>query len=215
MTSLPSVLVANTLKLEPDLRKLPSSVPIEKRSCSTNTQLGKALDPTSLDFREALSLIREGTISEAQVIHGYIVKTGTHEDLFLMTFLVNVYAKCGAMENARKVFDNLPKRNVVTWTSLMTGYVRNSQPQLAFRVFIEMLEVGAYPTNYTLGVVLNACCLMYAIGLGKQIHSYIVKYDIEYDTSVGNALCSLYSNCGSLNSAVKAFLRIREKNVIS
>ncbi|THG00241.1 hypothetical protein TEA_009445 [Camellia sinensis var. sinensis] len=200
MTSLPSVLVANTLKLEPDLRKLPSSLPIEKRSCSTNTQLGKALDPTSLDFREALSLIREGTsvessiyvpllqeciernsVSEAQVIHGYIVKTGTHEDLFLMTFLVNVYAKCGAMENARKVFDNLPKRNVVTWTSLMTGYVRNSQPQLTFR----------------------------------QIHSYIVKYDIEYDTSVGNALCSLYSNCGSLNSAVKAFLRIRKKNALS
>ncbi|KAI8012966.1 Pentatricopeptide repeat-containing protein [Camellia lanceoleosa] len=196
--------VANTLKLEPDLRKLPSSLPIEKRSYSTNIQLGKALDPTSLDFREALSLIREGTsvkssiyvpllqeciernsVSEAQLIHGHIVKTGTHEDLFLMTFLVNVYAKCGAMENARKVFDNLPKRNVVTWTSLMTGYVRNSQQELAFRVFIEMLEVGAYPTNYTLGVVLNACCLI------------------------------LYSNCGSLNSAVKAFLRIREKNVIS
>lgn len=117
--------------------------------------------------------------------------------------------------NARKVFDNLPKRNVVTWTSLMTGYVRNSQPELAFRVFIEMLEVGASPSNYTLGVVLNACCLMYAIGLGKQIHSYIVKYDIENNTSVGNALCSLYSNCGSLNSAVKAFLRIKEKNVIS
>ncbi|CAL5332625.1 unnamed protein product [Camellia sinensis] len=226
--------VANTLKLEPDLRKLPSSLPIEKRSYSTNIQLGKALDPTSLDFREALSLIREGTsvessiyvpllqeciernsVSEAQVIHGHIVKTGTHEDLFLMTFLVNVYAKCRAMENARKVFDNLPKRNVVTWTSLITGYVRNSQPKLAFPVFIEMLEVGAYPTNYTLGVVLNACCLMHAIGLGKQIHSYIVKYDIEYDTSVGNALCSLYSNCGSLNSAVKAFLRIREHNVIS
>ncbi|KAI8013838.1 Pentatricopeptide repeat-containing protein [Camellia lanceoleosa] len=165
------------------------------------------MDPTSLDFQEALSLITEGTsvessiyvpllqeciernsVSEAQVIHGHIVKIGTHEDLFLMTFLVNVYAKCEAMENARK---------------------------LAFRVFIEMLEVGAYPTNYTLGVVLNACCLMYAIGLGKQIHSCIVKYDIEYDTSVGNALGSLYSNCGNLNSAVKAFLKIREKNVIS
>ncbi|KAF5939682.1 hypothetical protein HYC85_023941 [Camellia sinensis] len=133
MASLPSVLVANTLKLEPDLRKLPSSFPIEKRSYSTNTQLGKGLDPTSLDFREALSLITEGTsvessiyvpllqecidrnsVSEAQVIHGHIVKTCTHEDLFLMTFLVNVYAKCGAMENARKVFDNLPKSNVVT-----------------------------------------------------------------------------------------------------
>ncbi|CAL5332631.1 unnamed protein product [Camellia sinensis] len=128
MASLPSVLVANTLKLEPDLRKLPSSLPIEKRSSSTNTQLGKALDPTSLDFQEALSLIREGTsvessiyvpllqeciernsVSEAQVIHGHIVKTGTHEDLFLMTFLVNVYAKCGAMEMHARCLIICPK----------------------------------------------------------------------------------------------------------
>ncbi|OMO50837.1 hypothetical protein CCACVL1_30216, partial [Corchorus capsularis] len=58
-------------------------------------------------------------------------KTGTHEDVFTMTFLVNVYAKCGAMENARKVFDTLPRKNVVAWTTLMTGYVHNDQPAAA------------------------------------------------------------------------------------
>lgn len=188
----------------------------------------------SLDFKEALSVIREGTtpepfvylpllqecvgknsISEAQSVHAHIIKTGMLQDLYLMTFVVNVYGKCGVMEYARKVFDELPRKNVVTWTSLMSGYVHNGQPEFAIWVFHEMLELGAYPTNYTLGIILNACSSSYGIQSGKQIHGYIVKYGIEHDTSIGNALCSLYSKCRSLDYAVKALRRNREKNVIS
>jgi pentatricopeptide repeat protein len=188
----------------------------------------------SMDLREALSMMKEGTkvesscyvpllqecihkksILEAQIVHGHIMKTVTQEDLFIMTFLINVYAKCGSMENARKVFDNLPKRNVVSWTTLMTGYVHNSQPEVAVQIFQKMLEVGAYPTNYTLGTALNACSSLYSVKLGKQFHAYIIKYQIDFDTSVGNALCSLYSKLGYLESAIKAFQRVREKNVIS
>ncbi|XP_059634276.1 putative pentatricopeptide repeat-containing protein At5g52630 [Cornus florida] len=235
MASLPSVIGGPTLKLEPEFRKhSTSALPLEKIRNYGNTQLDKPLDSICLDFREAYSMIRESgkvessmfvpllqecidknSLSEAQSIHAHIIKTGLQEELFLMTFLVNAYGKCGSMEYARKAFDELPKRNVVTWTSLMTGYVHNSQAKLALLVFKEMLEVGAYPTNISLGIVVNACSSLYAIELGKQIHAYVVKYQIEFDTSIGNALCSLYSKCGSLNSAVKAFWRIREKNVIS
>lgn len=198
-------------------------------------QLDKALEPFSLELNEAIAIVKEGnvkiesaayrpllqecidknSVSEAQSIHAHIIKTGTHQDLFLMTFLVNVYAKCGTMGYARKVFDNLPRRNVVSWTLLMSGYVKNSQPELAIGVFQEMLGVGSYPTNYTLGIVLNACSLLSAIELGKQIHGFILKYRIEHDASIGNALCSLYSKSGILDSAIKAFQRIEEKNVIS
>lgn len=197
-------------------------------------QLNVDEEPKSVDLREALSLLNDGTkietsyyipllqecldrnlAAEAEIIHGNIVKTGTHEDLFVMTFLVNVYAKCGVMENARKVFDNLPRRNVIAWTTLVTGYVQNSQPLVAFRVFIEMLETGAYPTNYTLGIVLNACASLQSIEFGKQVHAYIIKYRIDFDTSVGNSLSSFYSKFGSLEFAIRAFQKIKEKNVIS
>lgn len=188
----------------------------------------------SLGFQEALSVLTEGpkvqtssyvsllqecvnrkSLSNAEIIHAHIVKTGSHQDFFVMTFLVNVYGKCGNMEEAQKVFDNLPRINVVSWTSLISGYVQNSQPELAIHVFLDMLEAGNYPTNVTLGTALTACSSLESIRLGKQIHAYVVKYQTEDDTSVGNSLCSLYSTCGSLNSAIKAFNRIREKNVMS
>lgn len=236
MASLPSVVVGNTLKLEPDFKKqTPTSFSFDKRNCSNISQLDKGLDSFRLDLREAISVVREGNVvgessayltllqecihknslSEAQEIHAHIVKTGTHQDMFIMTFLVNVYAKCGRMESARKVFDNLPKRNVVSWTSLMSGYVYNSQAELAIGVFGEMLEVGGFPTNYTLAIVLNACSSLSKFEFAKQLHGYIIKYQTACDTSIGNALCSLYSKNGVLHSAIKAFQMIDQKNVIS
>lgn len=236
MASLPSVVVGNTVKLDRQFKKLnPSSFSFQNRNFNTKELDKAALDPFILDFREALTLIQEGnakvessfyvpllkecieknSVSDVQALHAHVIKRGSYQDLFLMTFLVNVYAKCGTMESAQKVFDNLSKKNVVTWTSLMSGYVHNSQPHLAISVFNEMLEVGGYPTNFTLGIVLNACSSLCDIELGKHIHGYIIKYGIEYDASIGNALCSFYSKCGSLDMAFKAFSRIGEKNVIS
>ncbi|KAK9930139.1 hypothetical protein M0R45_027193 [Rubus argutus] len=223
MASLPSVAVSGTLKLDQELRKgLISSeksgiANVSYQKSQTTTNLEGNSEPSSLDFREALVMIREGSKVEssyyvpllqecidkysaldAQIVHGHIIKTGAHQDLFVTTFLVNVYAKCKIMENARKVFDKLSRRNVVSWTALMTGYVHNSKPELAIRVFQEMLEAGAYPTNYTLGIVLNASSTLHSIELGKQLHACIVKYQIDYDTSIGNSLCSLYSQMWKL-----------------
>lgn len=231
MASLPPVVVANAVKLDTDFKKLSAPyLPFEKRNYST-----KELNSLSPELNEAVSLTSEGnmklesssyipilqecmqknSVSGAESIHAHIIKSGFFDELFLMTFLVNVYGRCGMMESARKVFDNLSKRNVVTWTSLMSGYINNSRPELALCVFKEMLEAGTYPTNYTLGVVLNACSSLCDFDVAKQIHGYIVKYDLDHDASIGNALCSLYSKCHKLDLAIKAFKRIEEKDVIS
>ncbi|XP_022951266.1 putative pentatricopeptide repeat-containing protein At5g52630 [Cucurbita moschata] len=242
MASLPSVTFTAPLNLDSDVRKRHStSLLLKDKGASVPNQKNQSLiqlnvdaEPKFVDFREALSLLKEGTTvktsyyvpllqecidrklaAEAEIIHGHIVKTGTHEDLFVMTNLVNVYAKCGVMEHARKVFDNLPRRNVVGWTTLVTGYVQNSQPLVALKVFIEMLQAGAYPTNFTLGIVLNACSSLQSMELGKQVHAYIIKYHLDFDTSIGNSLSSFYSKFGCLELAIRAFQKIKEKNVIS
>ena len=67
------------------------------------------------------------------------------------------------------MFDNFPRRNAVAWTTLVTGYVQNSQPLPALKVFIEMLQTGAYPTNFTLRIVLNSCSSLQSIELRKQV----------------------------------------------
>ncbi|XP_057974211.1 pentatricopeptide repeat-containing protein At3g24000, mitochondrial-like [Malania oleifera] len=238
MASLPSFAVGSTPKLEADLRKHSSTSHLTDKSPGVSYQRSHTttkLEGSSESVRDGFFMIREDTkiesslyvpilqecidgknsVSDAHIAHAHMIKTGAHEDFYLMTFLVNVYGKCGAMGDARKVFDKLPRRNVVTWTALMTGYVHNLQPELALRVFLEMIEAGAYPTNYTLGCVFSACSSLCLAELGEQIHAYAIKYHIEFDRSVGSSICSMYSKCGSLESVVKAFRRVEEKDVIS
>jgi len=85
-----------------------------------------------------------------------------------MSFFVNVYAKCGVMVNARKVFDNLPRSNVVVWITLITGYVQNSQPKVA-AVWGDVF----FSFNFTLSIALNACSSLKSIALGRQFHAFI------------------------------------------
>lgn len=229
MASLPSVAVNGNLKLDPDIRKTPTNdkspsvsypnVNLEKSFMTLREVLSTFNESAQVESSFYVPLLQEcvakRSVSNSQMVHAHIVKTGTHEDAFVMTSLINVYAKCGRMDYAQRVFNRLPQRNVVSWTGLMTGYVHGSQPGVAIRIFVEMLEVGAYPTSYTFGTILSACSSLLVVKLGKQIHAYIVKYGIESETSVGNALCSFYSHCRSLPSAVDTFRRIGDKNVVS
>ncbi|AES98329.2 putative tetratricopeptide-like helical domain, DYW domain-containing protein [Medicago truncatula] len=244
MVSLPSVVVVGvtaTLKLHPQFRKYPpTSFPIDKgQSISLQkTHISTHLDPNrNLKFQEAFSLAKESneevdssfyppllqqclencSFSSTQIIHCHIVKTGSHEDPFLSSFLVTVYAKCGRMECAQQVFDHMNRRNAVAWTNLMKGYVQNSMPKHAIHLFEEMLlHSECYPSNYTLAIALNACTSLHSLKLGEQLHAYIIKYHVDFDTSIGNALCSLYTKCGGkLEVGLTAFRRIKEKDVIS
>lgn len=145
------------------------------------------------------------------------MKTGNHEDPFLATLLLNVYAKCGNMEYARRSFDHINRKNDFSWTNLMKGYVQNSMPKHAIHLFQEMLlHSECYPSTYTLAIALNACTSLQSLKLGEQLHAYIIKCDVDFSTSIGNELCSLYSKCGGrLEFGLEVFRRIREKNVFS
>ncbi|GAU48510.1 hypothetical protein TSUD_244300 [Trifolium subterraneum] len=120
------------------------------------------------------------------------------------------------MEDSRRAFDHLNSRNVVAWTNLMKGYAQNSMPKHVVHLFQEMLHSECYPSTYTLAIAVNACTSLHSFKLGEQLHAYMIKYNVDFDTSIGNALCSLYSKCGGrLEFGLKAFRRIKEKNVIS
>lgn len=222
-------------------RPPPSSVAAADKYNSSGRSIQAAQNGSSmeaplrpLDIGEAMDMLSEGktvqsamyvpllhecvetvSLGAARAVHGHMVKTGTTADLFVATSLVNVYMRCGASQDARKLFDQMPEKNVVTWTALITGYTLNSQPVAALEVFVEMLEAGRYPSHFTLGATLSACSALENVDMGKQVHGYTIKYGAESITSIGNALCRLYTKSGGLESAMRAFQRVPDKNVIT
>lgn len=155
-------------------------------------------------------------------IHSCIVKSGYEVDVYSATGLLQMYVSCADMELGLKVFDNIPKWNVVGWTCLITGYVNNNQPHAALKVFRDMGHWGVEPNEITMVNALVACARCRDIDTGRWVHERVRKagYDPFRFTSNSNivlatAILEMYAKCGRLNIARDLFNKMPERNIVA
>ncbi|GER43125.1 pentatricopeptide repeat-containing protein [Striga asiatica] len=149
--------------------------------------------------------------------HGQILRHGLTEDVVSQNGLLSFYIKCGENNRARVVFDILSEnnRNVVSWTSVISGLAQNGQPVEALRIFGGMMESKVKPDQISLVSVLKACSDIDGLSQGKCIHGFAVKTGFETEPDLQIALTSLYAKCGHVEDAKSLFDRVKEgKNVI-
>ncbi|KAI3714754.1 hypothetical protein L6452_21713 [Arctium lappa] len=150
-------------------------------------------------------------------VHGYVVKMGFEGCVFVASSLVDMYGKCGAMEDARKVFDKMPERNVVTWNSMMVSYAQNGMYEEASWVFCDMRREGIQPTVVTMVSFLSASANLCAIHEGKQGHSIAILsgLDVGNNSIMGTSLVNLYSKVGLIEDAEKIFGGMLKKDLVA
>ncbi len=90
-----------------------------------------------------------GAIEEGRCVHRQIIQSGLESDVFVGNSLVDMYAKCGSMEDAWRVFNKMPSRDVITWTAMIFGHVKCWQGQEALELFQEMQQEGVQPNIVT------------------------------------------------------------------
>ncbi|KAL6200745.1 hypothetical protein ACLB2K_030526 [Fragaria x ananassa] len=144
-----------------------------------------------------------------------IMKSGFDSDRYIGNEVFRMYADCGEVGIARKVFEEMPVRDVVSWSSLIAGYVACNYPLEALRVFREMKLANENPNSVTLVSLLTACTRLHDISIGKSIHCYIIVHPIEIDVALGTALIEMYSKCGHVEKAFHMFNSMSEKNLQS
>ncbi|GLJ40991.1 hypothetical protein SUGI_0848630 [Cryptomeria japonica] len=154
-------------------------------------------------------------LKEGKKIHHNISRDGLDRDAYVGAALINMYAKCSSMEDALQVFNKLPERNVVLWTSMIAGYAQNGQPGEALRFFSEMLIRDVKPNSITMISVLPACAELGDLKQGKVIHNYVIRRGLDSDVVVGNALVGMYANCGWMDVAHKLFDEMSYRDVVS
>ena len=126
-----------------------------------------------------------------------------------------MYAKCGSIRDARLVFDEMGKRNVISWNAMIVGYAQNGHCEEAFEVFRQMQRVGMKPDQITYMSILNACACPVALERGREVHAHIIDAGLQSDVRVGTALVNMYAKCGSIRDARLVFDKMGNRNVIS
>uniref|UniRef100_A0A2N9IZ22 DYW domain-containing protein n=1 Tax=Fagus sylvatica TaxID=28930 RepID=A0A2N9IZ22_FAGSY len=148
-----------------------------------------------------------------QSMHCLAVKTGFEFDVFVGSSMVDMYAKCGEIKLARKLFDEMPEKNVVSWSGMIYGYAQLGEDEEALRLFKQALFVNLDVNDFTFTSVIRVCGNSTLLQLGKQIHGLCFKTSFDSSAFVGSSLVSLYSKCGDIEGAYRVFDDIPVRNL--
>lgn len=123
----------------------------------------------------------------------------------MQTGLLNFYAKCEEIGHARRVFDEIPERNLIAWSAMISGYARIGMVNEGLGLFREMQKVGIMPDEVTMVSVISACAKAGALDLGRWVHAFIEKNEIKLDVELSTALVDMYARCGCIERARELF----------
>ncbi|CAK7342518.1 unnamed protein product [Dovyalis caffra] len=154
-----------------------------------------------------------GRCDVGKSVHCLVIKTGYDVDVFVGSSLVDMYAKCGDIKEARKTFDEMPQRNVVSWSGMIYGYTQLGEHEEAMWLFKEALLEGLDVNDFTLSSVIRGCGSATLLELGKQIHGLCLKTSYDLSSFVGSSLISLYSKCGLIEGSYRVFDEVPIKNL--
>ncbi|KAH8961063.1 hypothetical protein BDL97_05G031600 [Sphagnum fallax] len=154
-------------------------------------------------------------LEEGRRAHELIIQSGYESDAFVGSSLIDMYAKCGSMEEASRVFNKLPSRAVVCWTAMIFGHVKCGEGHKALELFQKMQQEGVHPDAVTFVGVLNACASIMALEEGRRAHEQIIRSRCESDFFVRNSLVDMYAKCGSMEDACRVFNTMPSHDVVS
>ncbi|XP_029130097.1 pentatricopeptide repeat-containing protein DOT4, chloroplastic-like isoform X2 [Cajanus cajan] len=154
------------------------------------------------------------SLDKGREVHNYFRRNNLSLSLPVSNALMDMYAKCGSMEEAYLVFSRIPVKDTVSWNIMIGGYSKNSLPNEALKLFVEMQEESR-PDGFTMAGILPACGSLAALEIGRGIHGRILRNGYSSDLHVANALIDMYVKCGSLVHAQLLFDMIPEKDLIT
>lgn len=162
---------------------------------------------------KAAAEISAFTIGKA--LHGMVIKLSLNSDVFILNSLIHFYASCGCLDLANQVFLNIPKRDVVSWNSMITAFAQSEHPEKVIKFFSLMESDNMTANDITMLGLLSACVKKLDLNYGRWIHSYIERNKIKLSLTLNNALLDMYTKCGSIEEARKLFGSMAEKDIVS
>lgn len=145
-----------------------------------------------------------GALESGKWVHSYIEngKNGVVVEVRLGTALVDMYCKCGSLEDAREVFDKIEGRDVVAWNSMIMGYAIHGFSEEAFKLFYEMCGVGVKPSYVTFIALLTACGHSGLVSKGWEIFDLMKnRYEMEPRIEHFGCMVNLLGRAGHLQEA--------------
>lgn len=155
-------------------------------------------------------------LTHGRCVHALVILAGLQQDLVINNALITMYGLVNLMTDATKVFQRMPRRDVVSWNALIGFYAENEKYEDAFQAFTVMRQEGI-PVNYITVVNVMAACLTsrHLSTLGMAIHAIAILKGLESFRHIQNSLISMYTRCGDYDASNCIFLQLENKDVVA
>lgn len=163
------------------------------------------LRPTDVTMLSALSSCALlGSLELGKWIHEYVKKYGFDKYVKVSTALIDMYAKCGSLDDAIFVFENMPVRDTQAWSAMTMAYATHGQSHKAISLFEEMKKAQVQPDEVTFLGLLYACSHTGLVEEGcEYFYSMRNKYDIVPGIKHYGCMVDLLSRAGRLDEAYR------------
>ncbi|XXG59071.1 hypothetical protein AAC387_Pa04g1212 [Persea americana] len=173
----------------------------------------------NVSYTNYSSLLRDAiktkSLAKTQEIHAQTLIHGLFAGTHIANLTMESYFKCGESKLAHQVFEQMPERDSMSWTHVVSSYSQNKQSEKAIRFFRLMNQQGCDPNRASLISALSSCGHISKSIQGKQLHSQVVRRIPPSDVTVCNVLIDFYSRCGELSEAWLMFDETLDKDLVS
>ncbi|KAK9107630.1 hypothetical protein Syun_023641 [Stephania yunnanensis] len=150
-----------------------------------------------------------GAFEFGKILHGYLEKAGQVLIVSVGNALLDTYSRCGKVDMARLVFDQMMFKNTVSWTSMIAGFAMHGFAEEAIQMFCEMEESGMVPDDITFISILYACSHAGLVEQGRYFfHKMQDAYAIEPSLEHYGCMVDLYGRAGLLGEAYDFVVRM-------
>ncbi|KAM2467791.1 hypothetical protein FF1_009538 [Malus domestica] len=146
--------------------------------------------------------------------HCAAIRIGFIANIYIGSSLVSLYSRCGELQSAYKLFDEMPVRNVVSWTAIISGFAQAWQVDVCLQLFSEMRNF-LEPNDFTYASILSACTGSGALGHGRSAHCQTIRTGFDSYIHIANALISMYCKCGDVKDALSIFENLDGRDNVS
>jgi pentatricopeptide repeat protein len=177
------------------------------------------LRPNDFTFPSAFKAAAASAPARSSVgpqIHSLALRLGyLPDDPFVSCAALDMYFKTGRLAAARRLFDEMPNRNVVAWNAVMTNAVLDGRPLETVKAYFGLREAGGMPNVVSVCAFFNACAGATYLSLGEQFHGFVLKCGFDMDISVSNSMVDFYGKCRCAGKAKAVFDGMGVRNSVS
>lgn len=165
--------------------------------------LDEGIGPDETTFVSVISACTQlAALDQGKWVHAYIKKNGLKVNIILGTTLIDMYMKCGCVENALEVFEAMEERGVSSWNALILGLAMNGLVEHSLQIFSDMKRCGVEPNEITFMSVLGACRHMGLVDQGRRhFDSMIQEHKISPNIKHYGCMVDLLGRAGLLKEA--------------